>query len=289
MEQLFGKTVTEEQPLNYASEISLLLFTTVVVFVFTGLSYLLKTDFQKNLATNTDNQTAHKQLLKVKKINDLTPTPKDNLITTFQHESLCRNVPAPPIIQSALEQYKTSSIFQLPSEFRNGITSPNRLTPSKIIYQALTEEFKGDLLNWSANINHLTIDFKDAVFNVGGFEITQQYQFVLTKFCPRYISLLNRYANNIEAISIEGHSSSEWNSSNSIDDAYLNNMLLSQRRTNAVLAYCLRLPKMEPYKNWLRNTLIASGLSSSRLVMDNEVENAQHSRRVEFKIYVHSE
>ncbi|MDM8566961.1 OmpA family protein [Candidatus Halobeggiatoa sp. HSG11] len=159
---------------------------------------------------------------------------------------------------------------------------------SQIISQALVKEFKDDLLHWSANISYLTIDFKDATFNTGGSAIDKQYRSILAEFCPRYISVLNKYAHDIEAISIEGHSSSEWQSSNSVDDAYLNNMLLSQQRTNAVLAYCLRLPTMKPYKDWLRNILITSGLSSSHLIVDNEVENTQRSRRVEFKIYVHS-
>jgi outer membrane protein OmpA-like peptidoglycan-associated protein len=98
--------------------------------------------------------------------------------------------------------------------------------------------------------------------------------------------VLNKFANSIEAISIEGYTSSEWTNSDSIDGAYLNNMALSHERTRAVLEYCLQLSTIAPYKDWLRKILTANGLSSSRVIIENGTEIHESSRRVEFRIFI---
>lgn len=88
----------------------------------------------------------------------------------------------------------------------------------------------------------------------------------------------------IAAISIEGHSSSEWDATASQDEAYFNNMALSQARSRAVLEYCLRLPSISPDKDWLISVLTANGLSSSRNLIRNGIELSARSRRVEFRV-----
>lgn len=88
----------------------------------------------------------------------------------------------------------------------------------------------------------------------------------------------------IAAISIEGHSSSEWDATASQDEAYFNNMALSQARSRAVLEYCLRLPSILADKDWLISVLTANGLSSSRALNRNGIELATRSRRVEFRV-----
>ena len=88
----------------------------------------------------------------------------------------------------------------------------------------------------------------------------------------------------IVALSIEGHTSSELRHRVSADQAYLNNMTLSQARTRAVLAYCLQLPSIKPYKEWLQNILTANGFANSRSIKENGIEKFEYSRRVEFRI-----
>ncbi|MCK5877708.1 MAG: hypothetical protein KAG43_08730, partial [Candidatus Marithrix sp.] len=212
MEQLFGGNITEEKSLNYIPIIGLLMVSVIIIFIVLGyLSYKQEPVFEQLVSvTNSDliSQSDSTTLKQTNSTNSISlKQPKLNI-------AIC----------TPLKEQVTSS--------------------SKIIYQALVREFKNDLLPWSANISELTINFKDAIFNNGGFGIAQQYKTILMEFCPRYISILYKHAPVIEAISIEGHSSSEWHSSSSTDDAYMSNMLLSQQRTNAILAYCLHLPAM---------------------------------------------
>jgi len=174
----------------------------------------------------------------------------------------------------------TQSIIPLPSV-------------QETIYQALLEEFKTDLSRWFAKIDKttLTIRFQNttAPFEVGYSSLNSHYQVLLAEFFPRYVKLLRKYKQYIEALSIEGHTSSEWRESVSQDEAYFNNMNLSQKRTRAVLEYCLQLPSVKTDKAWLRRILTANGLSSSRLIIENNLENIEFSRRVEFRIYIRCE
>lgn len=136
------------------------------------------------------------------------------------------------------------------------------------------------------NPGSLTISFHlpEAFFEVGKASLTTSYQFLLATFFPRYVKVLKQFEQSIDVVSIEGHSSSEWNRYLSIESAYLQNMALSQRRTRAVLEYCLLLPTITDHKEWLRKVLSASGLSSSRPMTKNGLEDNRSSRRVDFRI-----
>ncbi len=180
------------------------------------------------------------------------------------------------------------------SETRRGEMSSIKLAASislrEAIYQSLLKEFKNDLSHWFAEINetNLTMRFQNSetFFEVGHSSLNKHYQMLLADFFPRYVNILKEYKEAIETLSIEGHTSSEWKESVSQDEAYFNNMALSQKRTRAVLEYCLQLPSIHADKEWLRRILTANGLSSSRLIMENNFEHVEYSRRVEFRIYV---
>ncbi len=156
------------------------------------------------------------------------------------------------------------------------------------LYQELLTEFQDDLPKWFAEIdrNSLTIRFQnpDFRFQVGLWSVNQSYKSILTDFFPRYVNVLKKYEHAIEALSIEGHTSSEWRSSSSRDEAYFSNMALSHDRTRAVLEFCLKLASVTSYKDWLFSILTANGLASSHLVVENGFENVEYSRRVEFRI-----
>jgi outer membrane protein OmpA-like peptidoglycan-associated protein len=68
-------------------------------------------------------------------------------------------------------------------------------------------------------------------------------------------------------------------------------MGLSQARTRTVLQYVLTLPKIEDQEAWVRARLTANGLSSSKLIWQNDhlTENQDASRRVEFKVRTNAE
>lgn len=162
------------------------------------------------------------------------------------------------------------------------------------IYEQLQVEFKDDLKKWNAEIDKQSLAFRfqepDVLFNVGEAEIKDKFKVILDDFFPRYIKILKQYQTDIEEIRIEGHTSSEWRKNNVADDkTYFLNMELSQNRTRATLEYCLMLPNIATERSWIKRILTANGLSSSKPIIVNGVEDTVHSRRVEFKVKTNSE
>jgi len=163
------------------------------------------------------------------------------------------------------------------------------------IYDQLQVEFKDDLKKWNAIIDKQSLAFRfqepDVLFNVGEAEIKDKFKVILDDFFPRYIKILKQYQSDIEEIRIEGHTSSEWskNSNTNDDKTYFLNMGLSQNRTRATLEYCLMLPNVVDERIWIKQILTANGLSSSKPILVNGVEDTVHSRRVEFKVKTNSE
>lgn len=154
----------------------------------------------------------------------------------------------------------------------------------------LCAEFSKDLAKWDAECDskNLSIRFKspDVLFDTGKDVLKPQFAIILNDFFPRYIKILSqdKYKDKIEEIRIEGHTSSKWSVGVSGDDAYFLNMQLSQARTLSVLRYVLVNTNINN-KDWTKNILTANGLSSSKLILNNDgTENQQASQRVEFKV-----
>jgi len=164
------------------------------------------------------------------------------------------------------------------------------------LYQDLLKEFKQDLPRWKAQINRqfLSISFDEpsVLFGQGDDSVSIRFQEILQDFFPRYIQVLNKamYRDSIEEIRIEGHTSSEWETIDTDQDiAYFYNMELSQNRTRRVLQECLSCLKVEHERSWARQKITANGLSSSRLVYEDGVEDKDASRRVEFRVRTDAE
>lgn len=161
------------------------------------------------------------------------------------------------------------------------------------IYDDLYAEFKDDLENWSAKINKdtLTISFREPKiqFDTGKSFVKEEFKLILSNFFPRYLNVLKNYNQEIEEIRIEGHTSSSWENALNVDEAYLNNMSLSQDRSKQVLIYSLGL-NLDANKNWAKNLIIANGLSSSKLLFkeNSNIEDAIRSQRTEFRVKVDS-
>ena len=173
------------------------------------------------------------------------------------------------------------------------------------LYADLEEEFKDDLNKWNAVLKEqtLSIRFKEpeVPFEPGSAKVRLAFQKVLDDFFPRYIRILReskdtngkpKYTNDIAEIRIEGHTSSEWTENTSPEAAYIHNMELSQGRTRSVLEYVLQIPSIrqsQGIRNWLKLHLTANGLSSSKLITSNGIENKKESRRVEFRVRTNAE
>ena len=160
--------------------------------------------------------------------------------------------------------------------------------------EALQEEFGDDLLKWpgSLNMGTLSIRFKNP-FAQGEAEVPNSFKHVLRDFFPRYIKILTKpeYKDEIAEIRIEGHTSSEWRVGGE-DLAYYYNMELSQDRARKVLEYVLEITdsRIKDHKEWIKEYLTANGLSSSKLIPnEDETPNQEASRRVEFRVVTKSE
>ncbi len=158
------------------------------------------------------------------------------------------------------------------------------------LYTDLEAEFHSDLPKWGAELDHdLSIRFKepDVLFANGKSELGDRFRDILSDFFPRYLRILSgpAYRESIEELRIEGHTSSVWNNDTSPDNAYIQNMALSQERTRSVLQYVLFMPRTSALQSWLIARLTANGLSSSKLRLNsNGTENREASRRVEFRV-----
>ena len=174
------------------------------------------------------------------------------------------------------------------------------------LYDDLEKEFEKDLDKWNAVLNKqtLSIRFKEpeVLFELGKAEIRPRFEDILDDFFPRYIEILRetkdtngeaKYINDIAEIRIEGHTSSEWHTAVSPEEAYIHNMKLSQGRTRSVLEYVLQIPSIgqsQKIKNWLKQHLTANGLSSSKLIRHpDDREIPEESRRVEFRVRINAE
>ena len=127
-------------------------------------------------------------------------------------------------------------------------------------------------------------------FGQGNAAVPNSFKYVLDDFFPRYITILTNYENDIAEIRIEGHTSSEWHHEVTLDEAYFNNMELSQNRSRNVLRYVLGIKKVSQNKPWIKKNMTANGLSSSQPILDEfGEENKEKSRRVEFRVVTKSE
>lgn len=162
------------------------------------------------------------------------------------------------------------------------------------IYEELSTEFADDLQVWEAEIDKATLSFQfkspEVLFAVNQIEIQPRFQDVLNDFFPRYLKVLNKFAEHIDEVRIEGHTDSSWGDA-SMDDAYFFNMHLSQGRTRSVLEYVYKLlPNGSESQLWVKKNVAAVGFSSSRPVLDIDgKELPRESRRVAFRVITNAD
>ena len=122
------------------------------------------------------------------------------------------------------------------------------------------------------------------MFAFNSANLNPKFKEILDDFFPRYLSVIssNAYKDNIEEIRIEGHTDSTG--------SYEANMELSQDRTRTVLNHCLILVGDDELKQWTTYRITANGLSFSHPILNEDgTENADLSRRVEFRIRTNAE
>lgn len=162
------------------------------------------------------------------------------------------------------------------------------------LYQALEEEFRGELPKWDAEIDKTSLEFRfkspDVLFDTGQITLKPEFKAILDNFFPRYLSVLQGFRSNITEVRIEGHTSRVWGGAATPEIAYFNNMELSQGRTRAVLQYLYGLPAVQADRDWVRDRFAAVGFSSSHPVLDEQgQEDESRSRRVSFRVMTNAE
>ena len=161
------------------------------------------------------------------------------------------------------------------------------------IFDDLMKEFAPDLDKWGAEIDKDTLSFvfksPDVLFARGDIAIRTQFKVILNNFFPRYLEVLLNYADSINEVRIEGHTSSIWNGGTTDDAAYFKNMWLSQGRTRSVLQHVYLLKTVGENKDWVKEHIAAVGFSSSKVIMENGIENHELSRRVTFRVITNAE
>lgn len=161
------------------------------------------------------------------------------------------------------------------------------------INEALRREFENDLEEWDAAIGaeDLTFEFRspEVLFEAGAITLRPRFAAILDDFFPRYMRVLQEFNTAIDEVRVEGHTSSDWVAATE-DEAYFNNMQLSQGRTRSVLEHVYRLSAAPDDRSWVRRKVAAVGFSSSRLVVDAYgQEDPEASRRVLFRVVTNAE
>ena len=163
----------------------------------------------------------------------------------------------------------------------------------------LDEEFEEDFKKWGVELDPKDASIRftapEVLFETGSAVVRQHFKDILNDFFPRYVKILtkDKYKKEIIEIRIEGHTSSRWEGVKDKEEiAYILNMKLSQDRTRSVLEYILKIQHSEIIQNieWIRDNLTANGLSSSKLILnDDRTQNPEKSRRVEFRVRTNAE
>lgn len=152
-------------------------------------------------------------------------------------------------------------------------------------YAQLSELFKDEVQANSLTLREdLSINLSDEglYFEIGEYVLTNPQKKFLDLFGKKLLTFLYKNKEQIKVLEINGHTSSEWGTSD-FSSGYLNNERLSMNRSFATLSHIFN-NQDEKTKKWLSEVLKGSGLSFSKKIMLNEVEDKKRSRRVSFKI-----
>src|SRR5689334_2678007 len=101
----------------------------------------------------------------------------------------------------------------------------------------------------------LTFQGPEVLFDIDKADLKPRFKQILQDFFPRYVKIITspKYKNSIQEIRIEGHTSSDWNGATGTEEAYFQNMELSQGRTRSTLRFLLKLPDVQKDIDWLRS------------------------------------
>jgi len=153
------------------------------------------------------------------------------------------------------------------------------------IYQKLLTLFKSEIDQKQLRIRQdLTIELiaKELYFSRGVYELSGAQKSFIKELSSKLMPFLMKNKEFIKSFEINGHSSSEWKTSD-FTKRYINNTELSMQRSFATLSF-LFLSQNKESQKWLTSIMSSNALSYSKRVVINSVEDKEKSRRVTFKI-----
>ena len=157
---------------------------------------------------------------------------------------------------------------------------------SQSLYDKLCTLFAKEIKAKQLTIDtDLTIEITDPklLFATGVYKLTPYQKQFLQKFGNRLVPFLYNNRETIQALAINGHTSSEWDHLG-FEQSYLNNEKLSMQRAYEVFQTLFTQQKPQ-HKKWLSKVLVGSGYSfSKKKTFSQGVENKKDSRRVSFSI-----
>ncbi len=157
------------------------------------------------------------------------------------------------------------------------------------LYQDLLKIFKDEIdkkqLKIYPNLKIVFLD-KRLYFKIGQYKLTKTQKIFLTTFSKKLIKVLKKHKQEIKFLEINGHTSSEWSKIDNFSSSYIKNTKLSLQRAYSVQTYIFKLQNQQT-KMWIYKILKGSGNSFADVVKTKNKEDKQHSRRVEFKIWVY--
>lgn len=150
-----------------------------------------------------------------------------------------------------------------------------------------SEEISNDILVYDNDLMSLKLSESYLKKNKLGVMLIPEYKKLLKDVFPRYVAVTKSYEDKIKEVRIEGHSSSRYDGSETADEKFEMNEVISLQRAVEVLRYgtSLETGAVRGNIDFIRNTYKAYGMASSNTIKNTDgTENELLSKRVEFVI-----
>ena len=164
-------------------------------------------------------------------------------------------------------------------------SSTSTQAKSEELYKKLRQLFAKEIAKKQLKIDkELTFEFSDPAlyFKVGSYQLSAKQKKFFQSFAKKLIPFLHNYANELQSISINGYTSSEWGDK-PFKQRYINNAQLSMQRSFSVWKTLFNTQSPQLQK-WLTTIMKGSGYSFSHAVKKGEKEDKKASRRVTLQI-----
>ncbi len=179
----------------------------------------------------------------------------------------------------------TLARYSSSAEAKRNKTPTRTAAPAKL-YEELKKLFKDEIAAKELQVTpelEIVLLGEKLLFDAGEYRLNDSQKKLLRKISKRLVSFVKKHKKQIAAIEITGHTSSEWESTNSFKERYNNNMNLSLKRSYSVSTFLFNMQDSSTQK-MLASLLKDSGYSFAKNIKRGNEEDKRHSRRVVLRI-----